>query len=377
MTVFVAHAPNDLEAAEGLEKFLERRGQFVELDDGQTALRPVQPSDAVVLLLSKDFVFAPHRLRLEQRALDAWTENRLILVKLDHAFAPVGLRDLPAVDASFEAQREFKWGEIANAVIALLRTPHAAPAGSLGAPPPSAPRKRSGGLLGVFAATLLIPPGLLALATIVSIWLANRIGPAPGAFADLRAGIDAFGVRYGAPGGVTEWLFLAAITIMVITIGAGAANLFARARVKRQALAASDDEPPPPQTEAVFVSYARANAAAVLPVIEAAKAKGRKFWLDQEGIGAGAGWAGEIVRAIRSAKGVLVMCSKAAFESDHVKREIYLADRYHKKLAPIFLEDVEPPEDFEYFFAGVQFLKLFETPEAERSAAVLAVLEAA
>jgi DNA-binding response OmpR family regulator len=52
MTVYVAHAPADREAAEALEKFLERRGQFVELDDGQTALRPVQQSDVVVLLVS-------------------------------------------------------------------------------------------------------------------------------------------------------------------------------------------------------------------------------------------------------------------------------------------------------------------------------------
>src|SRR6185503_7305494 len=116
MTVFVAHAPANKAAAEALEKFIERRGQFAELDDGQTALRPVQRGDVVVLLMSKDFVFAPTRLRLEQRALDAWAEGRLIVVKLDHGIAPVGLRDLPAIDASFEAQREFKWQEVANAV---------------------------------------------------------------------------------------------------------------------------------------------------------------------------------------------------------------------------------------------------------------------
>ena len=68
------------------------------------------------------------------------------------------------------------------------------------------------------------------------------------------------------------------------------------------------------------------------------------------------------------------MCSKAAFESDHVKREIYLADRYRKKLVPVFIEEATPPEDFEYFFAGVQFLKLFETPEAERPAALVRAL---
>jgi hypothetical protein len=129
-----------------------------------------------------------------------------------------------------------------------------------------------------------------------------------------------------------------------------------------------------PTTDAVFVSYARANAAAVLPVIEGAKSEGRKFWIDQQGIGAGAGWAGEIVRAIRAAGGVVVMCSKAAFESDHVKREIYLADRYRKRLVPVFIEAAEPPEDFEYFFAGVQMLNLFETPEAERPEALMRAL---
>src|SRR6185295_7369227 len=132
----------------------------------------------------------------------------------------------------------------------------------------------------------------------------------------------------------------------------------------------------PASGNAVFVSYARANAAAVVPVIEGAKNSGGVFWMDQKNIATGDGWAGEIVRAIRGAADVVVMCSKAAFESDHVKREIYLADRYKKRLVPVFIEDATPPEDFEYFFAGVQFLKLFETPEADRPQALVAALGA-
>jgi hypothetical protein len=112
-------------------------------------------------------------------------------------------------------------------------------------------------------------------------------------------------------------------------------------------------------------------------MIETARRAGQEFWLDQKGSVRGDGWAGEIARAIRSAAGVLVMCSKAAFESDHVKREIYLADRYRKRLVPVFLERADPPEDFEYFFAGVQRLNLFETPEAERPQALLRILGAA
>ena len=40
MTVFIAHAPADRPAAELLEAALERRGHFVERDDGEVALAP-------------------------------------------------------------------------------------------------------------------------------------------------------------------------------------------------------------------------------------------------------------------------------------------------------------------------------------------------
>jgi energy-converting hydrogenase Eha subunit B len=384
MTVFVAHAPADRETAEALEKHLERRGHFVELDDGQTALRPVQQNDVVVLLLSKDFVFAITRLRLEQRALDAWADQRLVVVKLDHGIAPVGLRDLSAIDASFEAQREFKWLEVANAASERLRA--SLRAGSDGEfqapPPPASPTAASGNLFGALLLFLLTIPGFVAIAATASIWLANRIGPTPGTFEDLRRGIDAFGVRYGVPSGITEWLFVIAIALTLGIIGLFIASLFKpRAKSEKRAPEASRAETaptadPPTQPDAVFVSYARANASDVLPVIEGAKSSGRKFWIDQQGIVAGDGWAGEIVKAIKTAGGVVVMCSKAAFESDHVKREIYLADRYHKKLTPVFIEQAEPPEDFEYFFAGVQMLNLFETPAAERPEALMRALGA-
>lgn len=386
MTVYLAHAPADTDAAEALEKVIERRGQFVELDDGQTAMRPIQATDVLVLLVSQALLFATARLRLEQRALDAWADGRLILVKLDKGIAPVGLRDLPAIDASFEAQREFKWNEVADAIREKIRA-------SL----PTPPESKGGGVSGRVRSKLrtgddddggtnwwlrlaLLLPGLGALVVSAAIWLANRIGPTPGGLPELRQGIDAFGVRNGFPGGVTEWVFVAAILLMLGVIVTSIAKLTqSRAPAARSETATDEEEapasaPPPAQTDTVFVSYARANQGDVLPVIDGAAKAGRKFWLDQQGINAGDGWAGEIVRAIRSAGGVVVMCSKAAFESDHVKREIYLADRYSKKLVPVFIEQAEPPEDFEYFFAGVQALKLFETPEAERPEALVRVL---
>jgi hypothetical protein len=126
----------------------------------------------------------------------------------------------------------------------------------------------------------------------------------------------------------------------------------------------------PTPAAALFISYAHADDAAVTPVVDAVRANGREVWIDKSGIQTGDRWAGEIVRAIKSAGGIMVMCSQRAFESDHVKREIYLADRYKKPMAPVFLEAAQPPEDFEYFFAGVQWLELYKLPEADRPAAI-------
>jgi len=376
MTVFISHAPADRNAAEALEKVIERRGQFAELDDGQTALRPVQGGDVLVLLVSQALTFATARLRLEQRALDAWAEGRLIIVKLDHGFPPVGLRDLPSIDASFEAQREFKWLEVADAIREKLRAPARPSDGASETEAPDVtPQKKSGGgsLLGAIALPLLALPGLLALAATASIWLANRIGPTPGGWPELRAGIDGFGTRYGLPGGVTEWLFLFAIILTIAIIGKFVIGLV-RGFTSAPKARAPRVERPTATSDAVFVSYASANRSVVLPVINAVKQLGKRFWVDQQGIAAGEGWAGEIVRAIKASPRVVVMCSQAAFQSDHVKREIYLADRYRKQLLPVFIEQAEPPEDFEYFFAGVQMLKLFETPEAERPQALAQAL---
>lgn len=391
MTVFLAHAPADRNTAEAIEKVIERRGQFCELDDGQTALKPVGHGDAYVLLVSQALTFATARLRLEQRALDAWAQGRLVVLKLDHGIAPVGLRDLPTIDATFEAAREFKWNEVADAVTKIVRAPPEPEASDNDeteayqppAPPAQMQASKGGFPFGALLYPILLLPGLLAISATVSIWLANRIGPTPGGWPELISGIDGFGTRYGLPSGITPWLFAFSIALFVGVIGLIVFGLINR-KPETESLPRNVPRPrarrprgATPSADAVFVSYARANDMTVLPLVESAKRAGRKFWLDQQGISAGDGWAGEIVRAIKAAGGVVVMCSKAAFESDHVKREIYLADRYKKKLVPVFIEQADPPEDFEYFFAGVQSLNLYDTPEEERSEALVRILGAA
>jgi hypothetical protein len=367
MTVFIACAEADRPVAEALEKFLERRGLFVEIETGARGFRPVQGADAVVILWSKDTTFSPYRLLFEKRAMEAWADEQLTLVKLDHTFSPVGLRDLAALDASFDKQRDIAWAAVAKVAQDVMKRPRSAPLerremGAEAAPPgfdpgapapapqadapPSRRKAARAGALGMI---------FLPLAALV-------FGAA--AYAAIMLGY----VRLPAPEMYQPWLPIggaAAAFLLVGLIGAIALG----ARRKEIPLAPHD-----PAAPTVFVSYARADNTAVLPVVEAVQAQGRNVWIDKQGIAGGEGWAGEIVRAIRGAHGVVVMCSRHAFESDHVKREVYLADRYRKPMVPIFLEPAPPPEDFEYFFAGVQWLELHKTPAADRPAALAKAL---
>ncbi|MBL8550151.1 MAG: toll/interleukin-1 receptor domain-containing protein [Hyphomonadaceae bacterium] len=389
MTVFIAHAEPDQAVAEQLQTFLERRGLFVERESGQMVGRPLQHGDTLVALWSKASPFSPFRLQFEKRALDAWADGRLIFVKLDHQFAPVGLRDLPFVEASFEVQRDLvAWAEVAKRAQEVRRGPPPGEAldGAVGGAPPSAsapspreaprpspaPARKKGGAARVGLA-------LIVLAGVAAVFAAPYLGLGELA---ARSGLDAAFIPIAAA--IIAAVLVGLLVLVVLAVArpkAGGARKKAAKQAEWKEEEHTDYEAPrseaaQPNAPAVFVSYARADAPKVIPVCDALKKDGKELWIDQEGIGAGDSWAGEIVRAIRTVRGVAVMCSKAAFESDHVKREVYLADRYKKRLLPVFIEETPMPDDFEYFFAGVQQLKLHEVAEAERPALMARALAA-
>ncbi|MEM7637539.1 MAG: TIR domain-containing protein [Pseudomonadota bacterium] len=134
--------------------------------------------------------------------------------------------------------------------------------------------------------------------------------------------------------------------------------------------------PPAPVLDGhdAFVSYSHANAETVLPIVQSIEADGITVWIDRDEMRAGQNWAGQIVRAIKSADRFCLMCSAQAFESDHVRREVYLADKYGKKMVPIRLDATEMPEDIEYFLIGRQWIDLFEVAEEDRMKAIKTLL---
>ncbi|MEX1250500.1 MAG: toll/interleukin-1 receptor domain-containing protein [Hyphomonas sp.] len=80
----------------------------------------------------------------------------------------------------------------------------------------------------------------------------------------------------------------------------------------------------------VFVSCSRRDSAVVYPLVAEVEASGREVRTDKDENHAGGNWAGMIVRAIRGSDTFCLMCSAEALQSDSVRREIHIADKYER-----------------------------------------------
>lgn len=89
----------------------------------------------------------------------------------------------------------------------------------------------------------------------------------------------------------------------------------------------------------IFISYAHADSAVVLPTIEAMKAKGINLWYD-EGIEAGSEWPEYIAEKVMHCSKFLLFISNSYLNSQNCKRELNFAISRKKDILSIYLEDV-------------------------------------
>lgn len=113
---------------------------------------------------------------------------------------------------------------------------------------------------------------------------------------------------------------------------------------------------PPPATvgDSLFVSYAHSDRARVDPLVLEIEGMGRAVWIDRTGMTGGPGWAGQIARAIKGSRAVVLMASPSAYASDQVVRELYLAMGSKKIIVPIELEPADLPDELAYILAPFQ-----------------------
>ena len=120
-------------------------------------------------------------------------------------------------------------------------------------------------------------------------------------------------------------------------------------------------------TQNIFISYAVRNADTVYPLVDSIASLGHEIWIDKQKLKGGDNWAGSIVRGLKAADKFCLMCSAEAFDSDNVRREVYLADKYKKPMLPVKLDDAMMPEDIEFFLIDRQYIDLTELDAPKRA----------
>lgn len=371
----------DAAAAGEVEQLLKQRGYMVRRAEEKSGFPPARVQEVTLALWSGSAQLSSKQILFTNRAIDAWTEGRLIFARLDHTLLPRGLSDVSAIDLSFAPARIAATWKIVEAAqeidraMELRRYEDTEPqSAGPGAPqeeqppvrqvrPPLARKRFSAGaavIVGLVAAGAFGSMGFIWM-PFASNFLVGLAALAWGALAGALAG-------YVAGERVTDAL--------EDTTGATAPEAKTSATGgQHEAMRAREPEPANESGPApVFVSYARQNGEIVYPLVAEVEAAGRPVWIDRDEIKAGGNWAGMIVRAIRESDTFCLMCSAEAFQSDHVRREIYIADKYKRKLLPVRLDSAEMPEDFEYFLIDRQWLDLSGIPQDERAARLKAIL---
>jgi len=105
--------------------------------------------------------------------------------------------------------------------------------------------------------------------------------------------------------------------------------------------------------EWIFISYCTKDSDTAFSLCAFLERNGYPCWIAPRDVSSG-NYAGEITRALRAARVVLVICSRNANQSDHVKNEVNMAFNQRKVLIPYCLEPDVFDDDMEYYLSTKQ-----------------------
>ncbi len=94
----------------------------------------------------------------------------------------------------------------------------------------------------------------------------------------------------------------------------------------------------------IAASYSRRDAAVVVPLLDALKARGVKVWFDKN-IPGGALWEETITRNMRRAKAVVFFASKESLASDRCFDEVSAARTLKRPIIPVLVEPLKIPDE--------------------------------
>ena len=112
----------------------------------------------------------------------------------------------------------------------------------------------------------------------------------------------------------------------------------------------------------VFVAHATPDTATAEAVCAGLESAGIACWMAPRDVKPGRPYSGEITRAIKSSKVLLLLVSHAANDSEHVLREVELAANSRLHILQLRIEESEPSDDFRYFLSLPQWVDAIEPP---------------
>ena len=114
----------------------------------------------------------------------------------------------------------------------------------------------------------------------------------------------------------------------------------------------------------IFISYASQDQKVATTLCKALEGRSFKCWIAARDIAPGENFQIAIVRAIRTAKIMLLVFTGNSNNSDEMAKELALASQSKLIVVPLLIDDVRPNDAFSYEFATRQWIDFFSDWEA-------------
>src|SRR5580658_5830268 len=112
-------------------------------------------------------------------------------------------------------------------------------------------------------------------------------------------------------------------------------------------------------TASIFISFASQDLKVATTLCKALESRNFKCWIAARDIAPGENFQIAIVRAIRTAKIMLLVFTGNSNNSDEMAKELALASQSKLIVVPLLIDDVRPNDAFAYEFATRQWIDFF------------------
>ena len=124
----------------------------------------------------------------------------------------------------------------------------------------------------------------------------------------------------------------------------------------------------------LFISHSSADVSAAVRICEILESQGIRCWIAPRDVRPGYDYDEEIVEGIEATRAIIVVLSRHANNSEHVKREVELAAQQGGPIFPVLIEEVEPGKKLKYRLTGKQWIDAWQPPLEARLTELCVVL---